>query len=154
MILNKRMVLLVAVVLIFVFVAGIIYFMSLQTDISNTTTIPQIKEGQIGVNLLQLNNSGESGTAILSEKGGYVTVTLNVVGGKDGTTQPSHIHTGTCPGIGGIKYSLKDVVNGGSTTVLNVTMAQLKQQLPLAVNVHESTENFKNYVACGEIFLP
>ncbi len=154
MIQNKRLILLIAAVLIFVFVAGIIYFTSSQAATSNTTTVPQIKEGQVGVNLVQLNNSGESGTAILSEKGGYVTVTLNVVGSKNGMTQPSHIHTGTCPGIGGIKYSLKDVVNGGSTTILNVTMAQLKQQLPLAVNVHESTENFKNYVACGEISLP
>lgn len=156
MIQNKRPTLLIVAVLILVslLIAAAIYLISSRSQTGNTAIIPQTKDGQVVINLQQLNNSGESGIAILEEKAGYLNVTLNVVGGKTGVPQPAHIHVGTCPGLGTIKYSLKDVVNGVSTTVLNVNLAQLKQGLPLAINVHESNDNFKNYTACGEVVLP
>ena len=136
---------------------GIVYFMVPRSTTIGTTTLtapsPQAKSGQVVVKLTQLNNSGESGTAVLEEKDGYVIVTLNVAGGKSGIAQPAHLHTNSCPGLGAIKYPLKNVVNGTSVTTLNLTLAQLKKELPLAVNVHESTDNIKNYVACGEISL-
>ncbi len=135
---------------------GVVYFIS-RPPTSTTTpqgSYQQSQDNKVVVNLAQLNNSGESGTATLEEKGGYVVVTLNVKGGKNSVAQPAHFHSGTCPGLGPIKYSLKNIVDGTSVTSFNLTLAQLKKELPLAVNVHESTDNFKNYVACGEISLP
>ena len=153
--LNKRPIILIAAIIIFVgfLAAGIIYLLVSQSSTTNTTAFQQGQAGQIVVDLVQLNNSGESGTAVFEEKGDYVVVTLNVTGGKAGITQPAHIHVDTCPGLGSVKYPLKNVVDGTSVTTLNLTLDQLKQELPLAINVHESTDNFKSYVACGEVSL-
>lgn len=146
----------IAVILIFVGIiaAGIVYLLTSQSSTVNTLTPQQAQAGQVVINLAELDSSGESGTAVFEENGDYVVVTLNVTGGKAGITQPAHIHVGTCPGLGAVKYPLKNVVDGTSVTTLNLTLAQLKQELPLAINVHESTDNFKSYVACSEVSLP
>lgn len=147
-----------AVLVGIVVIAGIVYWTVSRSPAGNTTTPPSFSQkeqgGQVVVNLAQLNNSGELGTAILEEKGGYAVVTLNVNGGKNGVEQPAHLHTDTCPGLGAVKYQLKNVVDGTSTTTLNVSLVQLKQDLPLALNIHESTDNYKDYVACGEVSIP
>lgn len=95
------------------------------------------------------NNSGESGTAILKEENGQTTVTINLTGFAKDVPQPAHIHVGTCPGVAAVKYPLTSVANGKSITVLQVTLAQLKVQLPLAINVHKSAKEVTNYTTCG-----
>lgn len=108
---------------------------------------------EVRLTLSEQNQSAESGTATLMEVDGKVKVTLNLTGAPDGVTQPAHIHLGKCPDVGAVKYPLTSAVNGASETMLEVTMAQLKSELPLGVNVHKSTQEANFYVACGDLVL-
>ncbi len=120
---------------------------------SQQQTIPSITQQtthDMTVTLEAVNNSSESGTARLLETDGKVVVTLNLTGFQN-NPQPAHIHAGNCPGVGEVKYPLTNVVNGQSVTTLDVTLEELEQQPPLAINVHESTANIKNYTSCGEL---
>lgn len=116
---------------------------------TSTPAVPTVKE--MTVNLTPENNSTESGTAVLIEENGKTTVTLALTGYAKDVSQPAHIHVGACPGVGSVKYPLTDVMNGSSVTVLFVTLDQLKQALPLAVNVHKSAKEIGVYTSCGEL---
>jgi len=105
---------------------------------------------EMNVMLSSQNNSNESGIATLKETNGRVTVTLYLTGYVPNVVQPAHIHAGICPGVGGISYPLNSVVNGKSTTVLGVTLTQLKQQ-SLAINVHKSATDIATYTSCGAL---
>lgn len=106
---------------------------------------------EMDVVLAQENNSGQSGKANLKGADGQVTVTITLTGYSAGVNQPAHIHVGSCPGVGAVKYPLTSVVNGQSTTVLQVTLAELQAQLPLAINVHKSAKEASVYTACGPL---
>lgn len=102
--------------------------------------------------LSEQNNSGESGTATItpvSDTQSKVSVTLS--GASAGVPQPMHIHVGSCPTPAGVKYPLTNAVNGTSETVLDVTVAALKAQAPLALNVHKSTAEVSAFVSCGNL---
>ncbi len=105
----------------------------------------------ISVLLAMVNNSGESGTATLTEESGQTKVAINLTGFTKDIEQPAHIHVGVCPGVGAVKYPLTAVVNGTSETVVPVTLAELKKELPLAINVHKSAKEISNYTACGPL---
>lgn len=116
----------------------------------STPTVNQ-QESEMNVLLSAQNNSNESGIANLKDTSGMVTVTLNLTGYTPNVAQPAHIHIGVCPGVGAVRYPLNSVVNGKSVTVLGVSLMQLKQQLPLAVNVHKSATNIATYTSCGAL---
>lgn len=103
------------------------------------------------VNLDEVNDSGQSGTAMLTEENGNTTVALDLTGFTAGLAQPAHIHIGECPGVGEVKYPLENVADGKSVTVLPVTLAEITKDLPLAINVHKSAAEVKVYTACGEL---
>lgn len=125
---------------------------STQPTTAISPTISQaMKSDEMTVSLAMENKSGESGTATLKEANGQVTVAITLVGYTKDVAQPAHIHAGSCPGVGAVKYPLTSVVNGKSTTVLQVTLAQLKTQPPLAINVHKSAKEVTNYTACGAL---
>ncbi len=112
---------------------------------------PSPAPGAVTVVLDPQNASGESGTATLKEVDGKVAVNLNLTGFVDGVSQPAHIHVGACPGVGAVKYPLSNVTNGQSLSYLDVSMDQLKSELPLAINVHKSAAEAKVYTACGPL---
>ncbi|OGM24175.1 hypothetical protein A2627_04765 [Candidatus Woesebacteria bacterium RIFCSPHIGHO2_01_FULL_39_28] len=120
---------------------------SLQIQKSQEQQLMQVKT----LNLSAENKSGESGTATLKEVNGKVVVSLSLTGFPKNVAQPTHIHVGSCPGVGAVKYPLTSVTNGVSETTLNVTMAQLTRELPLAVNVHKSSTQSGVYVSCGQL---
>lgn len=105
------------------------------------------------VTLGEQNKSSESGTAKLMEENGKVKVTLLLTGASKSVTQPTHIHVGACPEVGAVKYPLTSAADGVSETVLDVTLAKLKSELPLAINVHKSEKEAKVYVSCGNLAL-
>ena len=106
----------------------------------------------ITINLDSLNNSGVSGTAVLTDLGaGQTQVVVTVTGEAASASEPDHIHTGQCGAtLGGVKFPLKNVEGGTSTTVVGSSLADL-QTGGFAINLHESAANIKNYVACGNI---
>jgi hypothetical protein len=101
--------------------------------------------------LLAENDSNQSGEANFIEMGNKTKVAITI---KNPTqlAQPAHIHSGFCPKVGEIKYPLSNLVGGKSETVINVNFDQLKQQLPLGLNVHKSDAEMKTSVACGDLF--
>jgi len=112
-------------------------------------------DNELVFNFSAQNNSGVSGTAILEEDDdGNIEVALklkNSILGILSPAQPAHIHFGSCSNIGGVKYPLNSVVNGKSETVLNVSLTDLKTQLPLAINVHKSAAESNIYIACTDL---
>ena len=109
------------------------------------------EENEVTINLLKQNNSSESGTATLEEEDGQVVITLDLTGFEEGVSQPSHIHMGSCPDVGGVKYPLTNLLNGKSKTIINTTFAEMENGLPLAINVHKSAEEAGVYVSCGDL---
>jgi hypothetical protein len=68
-------------------------------------------------------------------------------------SQPAHIHEGSCANLNPApKIPLQNVVNGKSTTVLDLPIKQVLAGG--AVNVHKSAQDVKTYVACGDLKPP
>ncbi|HTD33010.1 MAG TPA: hypothetical protein VK665_05100 [Candidatus Elarobacter sp.] len=96
------------------------------------------------------SNSGEIGTVTLTEMGSKTRVDVALANAPAGP-QPAHIHAGTCAKLDPKpKYPLTSVVDGTSTTTVDVPMAELIKG-GLAVNVHKSTTDLPTYVACGDL---
>lgn len=98
------------------------------------------------------NDSGQAGSAILTPlAGGKTEVTIKVANPPSGVAQPAHVHEGTCANLNKApKYGLTSVMNGTSTTVVNVDITTM-MQTPHAINVHKSGPEAAVYVACGNI---
>ncbi len=112
----------------------------------------QTNQGPITVTLNPQNNSGESGTATLTSVGTNQTkVDVTVTGQPAGVDQPEHIHTGTCANLNPTPtYPLNNLVNGKSSTTVNVSLSTLLAS-PFAINGHKSATDINTYVYCGEI---
>lgn len=108
------------------------------------------QSGPVTVTLATQNNSGVSGTATLTAMGAQTQVVINVTGEPAGGSEPEHIHVGSCPAVGAVKYPLASVVNGTSTTMVNVSLDTLTAGT-FAINLHESAKNAGVYIACGDI---
>ena len=143
---NKN--LLIGVFLIVLLVIGLWYFSKQKPEVVPSEVTP---ENQMVVTFSEQNDSGESGMATLVEKDGMLTVALAMEGGPTDVPQPAHIHVGVCPDVGAVSYPLSNVVNGASETTLEVTLAQLESETPLAINVHKSVPEASVYTACGDL---
>jgi hypothetical protein len=105
----------------------------------------------LNVPLATLNGSGVSGSATLTDMGAQTQVVITVTGEPTSASEPDHIHVGQCGAtLGAVKFPLKNVEGGTSTTVVNVALSDL-QNGAYAINLHESAANIANYVACGNI---
>jgi len=95
------------------------------------------------------NGSGEIGTVTLVPLGTKTRVEVAIAGTPDGVAQPAHIHEGTCDKLNPKpKYPLSSVVDGTSTTTVDVPMSTLIAG-GFAVNVHKSSTDIATYGACG-----
>jgi hypothetical protein len=97
------------------------------------------------------NGSGEDGTATITAAGANaVTVVVKLSNGTS-VAQPAHIHVGSCANLDPTpKYPLTNVVNGDSTTTVNVALADITTG-GFAINVHKSAAEVSTYVSCGDI---
>ena len=104
--------------------------------------------GSYEIPLNDMTHSGEHAVAVLKPVGNKTLVTLKTTGGPS-DPQPAHFHYGTCE-----KYTprplhmLQSVVNGESTTTLDVPIDQLVKG-DLVINVHRSLTDIATVSACG-----
>jgi Cu/Zn superoxide dismutase len=106
---------------------------------------------EVKVPLKAQSNSGESGTATLSDAGTGKTMVMITVTGAPATAQPMHIHKGTCAKLDPKPaYPLPSLTNGKSEATVNASMADLQKE-PHAINGHKSAQEASVYVFCGEI---
>lgn len=97
------------------------------------------------------NASGELGTVTLTALGEKTRVVVALANAPTDVPQPGHIHEGPCAKLNPKpKYPLTTIVDGLSTTVVDVPLAQLISG-GFAVNVHKSTNDIASYVACGDL---
>lgn len=106
----------------------------------------------VTVTLNPLNDSGESGTATLTDLGnGKVKVEVSVTGAPAGVVQPMHIHKGTCANLTAKPtYPLTSLTDGKSVTEIEASLADL-QNGDFAINGHKSAQEASIYVYCGDI---
>jgi Cu/Zn superoxide dismutase len=96
------------------------------------------------------NASGETGSVTLTPDGDKTMVSVTLKGAP-ADAQPAHIHPGTCAKLDPApKYPLSNVVGGKSMTTVDAPIASLTGG-GFAVNVHKSTTDLKDYVACGDL---
>lgn len=97
------------------------------------------------------NGSHEYGTVALKPHGSSTTVEIHLINAPDGTAQPAHIHTGSCSKLDPApKYPLTSVLDGTSETTVKVPLATMAGS-PMAVNIHKSANDLKDYVACADL---
>ena len=107
--------------------------------------------GPVIVQLTPQNNSGESGTATLTEDGSKTKVVVAINGAPAGVPQPLHVHKGTCAQLTPAPaYGLTTLADGKSETTIDVTLTAL-QQGGFAINGHKSAQEASTYVFCGNI---
>jgi hypothetical protein len=103
------------------------------------------------VELATLNDSGVTGSAVLTDLGDGTTrveVDVDPAGHPD---MPAHIHPGTCVNlVPQPRYPLQNVIEGVSTTVVEVTLEELFAG-ELALNLHFSSDDFGTYTACADL---
>ncbi len=106
----------------------------------------------VRVTLIDENGSGEDGSAQLTDQGdGTTKVELIMLNAPEGAVQPAHIHKGTCANLDPApQYPLESVTNGRSTTIVKASLTDLTNDKH-AINVHESAQNPRRYVSCGNL---
>lgn len=106
---------------------------------------------QITVTMKALNDSGETGTATITQQTDGVKIVVDLKNAPK-AAQPTHVHVGTCGKIKAApEYPLVNSEDGKGTTVLKgVTIEQLLKG-DYAINVHKSADDLGTYVSCGNI---
>ena len=102
------------------------------------------------VPLTALNDSGQNGIARLTSNGAQTEIVIEIDAGAADIAQPIHVHAGSCDSLGGVDYALTSVVNGFSSTLIDISLPALREGLS-AINLHKSGAEAGTYVACGSI---
>jgi hypothetical protein len=108
-------------------------------------------EDEVTVELAEQNDSSESGTAVLTAMGDRTRVVLELQN-PTSASQPAHIHEGECgPTLNPQPlHGLTNVMQGRSETVVDAPLSELTAG-GLAINIHNSNEDFDTFVACGNL---
>ena len=112
---------------------------------------------KIVVTLAEQRNSGESGSATIESVGGQTRVYLRLNGAPKGAVHPAQIRSGSCKALGEVAYTLSDVVNGISETILTPPIGQMVaviQTTGLALNIQRSADEAAVSVVCGDLQNP
>lgn len=104
----------------------------------------------VTIEMRALNDSGQSGTATLTDEEGQTRVVVELANSPAGP-QPIHIHPGPCADLDPApQYPLTNLSNGRSETVVEVSLEDLLAGT-FAINAHKSPEEVQIYVSCGDI---
>ena len=113
----------IGLVLVLIILAGGVYYTleqySTLPQAANTDTDrgSEMMDRSVRVTLNAQNASGETGTAELEDIGNGTKVTIRLAGAPSGVPQPAHIHVGSCPNPGAVKYPLPNVVKDRKSVV-------------------------------------
>lgn len=118
--------------------------------VTTLALLPGATEAQqsVTINLTAQNNSGVSGTAVLTPDGAGTKVVLNLTNAPG--PHPAHIHAGACPTVGAVVFPLTSVTNNRSETTVAASIADILRA-PHAINVHKSPQEISAYVSCGNV---
>ena len=109
------------------------------------------ESGFIEVELAESMGSGQTGTATLTDAGGFTDVVIEVSGDPVSDSQPAHIHEGTCEDLNPEPaFGLPNVDGGVSEATLEVAFADLANGT-YAINLHRSNTDLETYTSCGNI---
>jgi len=117
--------------------------------------VPTVDTNEITIEIGELNGSGMSGDASLTDNGDGTTTIDVLVAGSQGD-HPIHLHSGTCAELGDVIVPLTNVdAEGSSVTSVDVPLATIQDPAvgPHAINIHLSADEISTYVACGDIPL-
>lgn len=109
-------------------------------------------EHEVTVDLSEVDGSGVSGTATLTEEDGQTMVDISLDGTPEGGVHPVHIHAGTCDDLGDVVFPLEDVEEGMSSSTVDASIDDI-MAAQHSINVHLSADEISVYVACGEIAM-
>lgn len=98
-----------------------------------------------------LNDSGVTGTAVLTDRGDGSTRVVVDVDPAGHPEMPAHVHHGTCVElVPQPLHYLAVVIDGKSDTVLPISLADLLAG-DLALNLHVSAQEMGTYTACVDL---
>ena len=109
-------------------------------------------ESELTIQISELENSGQSGTAELVARGAQTEIIIKIKAGPPANDpQPTHVHFGACgPNVGTIRFNLNSLVAGESTTLIDASLASLTDG-NTNLNIHKSLNEFAIFTACGDI---
>ena len=87
----------------------------------------------------------QPGTVTITPMGNQTRVVIDMT--PAGASQPAHIHTGSCPGVGAVVFPLTNVANGKSETIVNASWDTI-QASQHSINTHRSPTEIAIYTAC------
>lgn len=129
--------------------AGLLFVSSVLTLAATAANAADNSGGRVFA-LNSQNGSGEHGTVALKPRGAKTVVEIHLIGAPS-SAQPAHIHMGTCAKLNPApKYPLTSTIGGISETTVDEPIAALTAG-GMAVNVHKSANDLKDYVACGNL---
>ena len=104
----------------------------------------------ISVNLAPVGDASQFGTATLTPEGDQTRVVVDV-DSPVSTSQPAHIHEGTCDNLTAEPaFGLPNVVDGRSEATVEVSLDDLTSS-DYAINLHMSDDDLQTYTSCGDI---
>lgn len=107
--------------------------------------------GAVTFPLRELNDSGVSGTVMLTEQGSATLVAISLDGDAITGDHVAHLHSGTCEDPGDYTFTLNPVdADGTSETAVNLTIDELTSGNYM-INIHPSEENWDAWMVCGEL---
>jgi hypothetical protein len=137
----------------------LLLFLASMAALPISTGLAQDSESSITVELQEFENSGISGTAVMTGDGGDgVHVSMELVGQELDGNHPTHIHTGTCSNFDPSPIYPLETVNlnpvnregVSESDVADTTLEEL-QNGEFVILVHQSPEELTKYLICGEI---
>ena len=117
-------------------------------DASVYTSCGNVAEaGQsLTIALGEVDGSGQSGWATLTNRGAKTEVVLSATAG---ISELNHIHAGSCTDLGGVVYGLTNMADGASVTTVDATLDSLIAG-SFAINLHKAGDA-SVYTSCGDI---
>ncbi len=106
----------------------------------------------VTIQLTAENDSGENGTATLTDLGNRKTmIDVAITGEAADGSQPMHVHAGQCgPTLGKVVFPLTNLEGGKSSTTIDSSLDALMTG-GFAINGHKSKAEIGVYVYCGNI---